>query len=137
EDVLNATCTTAGGKVLASLPDYKKCQAGTIANINGRLVCDAGDTPTGAYSKSCAGKTISNGRLRALCKTKRGEYQPASLASYERCIPNSITSVNGTLVCDWSEYPRGSYTKSCFFKKTNGPTLIASCLTKRGELQPT
>jgi hypothetical protein len=80
---------------------------------------------------------MSGGRLRALCKTRSGAYQPASLASYDKCVPNSISNTNGRLVCDWSEYPSGSYTKSCFFKRTSGTMLIASCLSKKGELEPT
>jgi hypothetical protein len=138
EDVLTATCTTAAGaSVAASLADYKKCLAGTIANIGGRLVCDVDGSPKGAYAKTCVGKNVSNGSLKALCPTKAGAYQSASLASYERCLPNSIANVNGALVCDWAEHPAGNYTKSCFFKKTNGSMLIASCLTKQGELQAT
>ena len=138
EEVLNARCTTASGtKVAASLADYKKCLPGTIINIDGKLVCDADDSPKGAYAKSCVGKDVSNGTLKALCKTKSGAYHSASLAGYKSCIPDSIANANGTLVCDWTEYPGGNYTKSCFFKKTSGSMLIASCLTKMGDLQAT
>ena len=137
DDVLKATCTVANGVVEASLADYAKCLPGSINNINGRLVCDVDGTPKGAYDKSCVGKNVSGGALKALCKNRSGEYQPASLASVDKCIPNSISNTNGSLVCDWSEHPSGSYTKSCFFKRTSGTMLIASCLTKKGELQAT
>ena len=137
DQTLKATCTVANGIVEATLPDYGKCLPGTINNIGGRLVCDVDGTPKGGYDKSCVGKNVSGGALKALCKTRSGAYQSASLASYDKCIPNSISTVNGSLVCDWSEYPSGSYTKSCFFKRTSGTMLIASCLTRRGELQPT
>jgi hypothetical protein len=138
ESTLSATCTTgSGAKVGASLADYKRCLSGTIANLDGRLVCDADGTPRGPYSKSCMGKDVGNGRLNALCKNKSGAYVPVSLRDYKSCIPDSIVNANGALACDWSEYPAGNYTKSCFFKKTRGTMLIANCLTKRGELQPT
>jgi hypothetical protein len=137
DQVLKATCTVPNGIVEASLADYGKCLPGTINNIGGRLVCDVDGTPKGAYDKSCVGKSLSGGRLRALCKNRAGEYQPVSLASADKCVPNSISYTNGRLVCDWSEFPSGLYTKSCFFKRTNGTMLIASCLTKTGELQAT
>jgi hypothetical protein len=137
-DVLSATCRAAGDTVVsASLPDYKKCVPGTILNINGRLVCDSGDSPKGAYSRSCVGTSAGGGKLTALCETRAGTYQSASLGSYERCLPGSIVNANGTLACDWTEFPAGSYTKSCFFKKTNGSRLTALCLTRKGELQAT
>jgi hypothetical protein len=136
ESVLSATCTTGGGaKVAASLPDYEKCLAGTIANVGGRLVCDTGGSPKGPYSKSCVGKDASDGTLSALCMTRAGAYVPASLRNYEGCLADSIANANGALVCDWTEYPAGNYAKSCFFKKTSGRMLTALCLTKAGDLQ--
>lgn len=138
DKVLSATCTTGKGeKVAASLPDYETCLKGTIANIDGRLVCDAQGTPKGPYAKSCVAKSVGNKNLSALCQNKSGAYVSAVVRDYEDCIPNSIVNVNGKLVCDWTEYPPGGYTKSCYFKKTNGGMLTASCLTKSGELQPT
>ena len=138
ENNLTATCTTStGAKVVSSLAEYKRCIAGTIANLDGRLVCDEDGTPRGPYAKSCMGKDVGNGKLNALCQNKKGAYVAASLRDYKSCIPDSIVNANGTLVCDWSEYPAGNYTKSCFFKKTRGNLLIANCLTRSGELQPT
>jgi hypothetical protein len=137
-DVLSATCTLGSGeKVVASLPDYKRCLSGTIDNLGGRLVCDSDGTPRGPYSKSCVDKNVGNGKLIALCKSRSGTYVSASLRDYKSCIPDSIVNANGSLVCDWTEYPAGNYTKSCFFKKTSGTMLIASCQTRTGELQPT
>jgi len=138
EGVLNATCATGGDtKVATSLANYKNCLPGTIANINGTLLCDADGSPQGPYSKTCVGKNVGNGNLAASCMNRSGAYVPASLRSYKSCIPGSIANANGALVCDWTEHPAGSYTKSCFFKKTSGTMLIASCLTKAGDLQPT
>jgi hypothetical protein len=137
ENQLTATCTVSGGVVTASLADFKNCLPGTIANLGGTLVCDREGTPEGQYAKSCMGKWVSNGALKGLCKTRSGAYKSASLGSYERCVPGSIANLNGALVCDWTEVPAGSYTKSCFFKKTSDAMLIASCLDKRGDLLPT
>jgi hypothetical protein len=114
--VLAATCADASGRAVRSRIDVNNCGS-TIANANGRLVCDGGGRgpgrydayedrpmrprgrglPPGSWRASCADPQMDGPVLTAVCATPGGRGRPSSIDA-RSC--GSIGNRYGQLVCE-------------------------------------
>ncbi|MEM7008204.1 MAG: CVNH domain-containing protein [Thermodesulfobacteriota bacterium] len=131
---LKASCERADGSWNNTKLNYKKCK-GDISNNNGELSCRGagGKIPKGSYRDSCKNAYVEGSYLYANCKKKNGGWNKSSI-NYRNCN-KEIKNDNGNLVCGGghSNYPSGSYKKSCKNLYMEGKYLEADCKNDNGK----
>ncbi len=88
--------------------------------------------PTGSYTKTCSGITMSGDTLQASCTRMDGSKAQTELPFASSCV-GDIGNVNGVLACAG---PNGSYSITCTGISVSGNTLNATCRTKAGQMVP-
>ena len=130
---LRAKCETRNGSWNKTNINYKKCK-GDISNNNGELSCNGqgGKIPKGSYRDSCKNSYVEGSTLYANCKKNNGGWHKTSM-NYRSCNKD-IKNDNGKLVCgsNNSDYPKGSYKKSCKNLYMEGKVLEADCKNDNG-----
>ena len=133
---LKAQCEKRNGKWNNSSLNFKNCK-GDISNDNGELTCDKGGEakiPKGSYKDTCKDSYVEGKWLYSKCKKKNGNWNNTSL-KYKDCNKD-IKNDNGNLTCgggDNSNYPKGSYKKSCKNLYMEGNLLEADCKNDNGK----
>ncbi len=131
-NMLAASCRDTGGKFRRTqLADFGRCNAGSIANSNGALVCTRGQPPGGSYAASCRQISRNGNDLFAECRQIGGAY-------VRLCGSAGISNDDGVLKCaNGVAIPNGSFRQSCRAWFADGGDLVASCRRKNGSYQPT
>lgn len=132
---LKAKCEKRNGNWNSTSINYKQCK-GDISNNNGELSCNGGGSkiPRGSYRDSCKNSYVEGNRLYSNCKKKNGSWNKSSI-NYKNCNKD-IKNDNGRLTCGGgnnSNFPKGSYKKSCKNLYKEGGTLEADCKKDNGK----
>jgi len=133
---LKAKCQKQNGSWNNTKLNYKNC-TGDIRNDNGELSCKGGGgakIPKGSYRDSCKNSYVEDGKLYSNCKKNNGGWNKTSI-NYKNCNKD-IKNDNGNLTCGGgnnSNFPKGSYKKSCknLYKENN--ILEADCKNDNGK----
>lgn len=132
---LKAKCEKRNGSWNSTKINYKKCK-GDISNNNGELSCNGGGSkiPKGSYRDTCRDSYVEGGRLYSQCKKKNGSWNKTSI-NYKNCNKD-IKNDNGKLSCgsgNNSDFPKGSYKKSCKNLYMEAKVLEADCKNDNGK----
>jgi len=133
---LKAKCEKKNGNWNSTSINYKKC-SGDISNSNGELSCNGGGggkIPKGSYRDSCKNSYVEGNRLYSNCKKNNGGWNKSSI-NYKNCNKD-IKNDNGKLTCGGgnnSDFPKGSYKKSCKNLYMEGKYLEADCKNDNGK----
>ncbi|HWZ43537.1 MAG TPA: CVNH domain-containing protein [Candidatus Saccharimonadales bacterium] len=102
-NTLHASCKTRDGRFVATTLDNINQCAGPIEEFDGQLACSTGALPPGSYRDSCRDIIRAGTLLRASCRAQSGQFVPASLDRFDRCI-GGIVNFNGALRCGSPQY---------------------------------
>lgn len=129
---LRASCQNrAGGWVPTSLTEAFQCH-GDISNFDGQLRCNRGvETPRGSYQQTCRDMWAEGTTLHASCSNGSGGWTPSTLTTFPSCV-GDIFNFAGTLACNRTALPDGSFRQSCSDIWIDGDTLRAHCRTSGG-----
>jgi len=134
---LKAKCEKRNGSWNNTKLNYKNCK-GDITNNNGELSCNGGGggskIPKGSYRDSCKNSYVEGRTLYSNCKKNNGGWNKSSM-NYKNCNKD-IKNDNGKLTCGGgnnSNFPKGSYKKSCKNLYKEGNLLEADCKNDNGK----
>ena len=86
--------------------------------------------PSGSYQQSCQDCTAVDHVLSCNCFDRGGALRNSCIDA-RRC-GESISNDNGSLVCEGSSFPHGSYIKSCKKSRYKGALFACSCADRNG-----
>ena len=133
---LNASCRRQDGVWQSTtLANFDRC-IGDIANLNGMLRCNKGDSPpAGSYQRTCRDIWIEETILHASCKRRNGDWLTSSLDTKD--CRGEIYNLDGYLSCFLGSTmpPPGSYLQTCRDVSLVEGVLRASCKKLDGRWQ--
>jgi len=135
-NVLWAVCDKRDGTSQKSTLRYLQCE-GDISNNNGVLTCKkkpGKKPPSGSYQSTCKNIRVDGKQLKAKCQKRNGSWNNTSI-NYKNCNKD-IKNDNGKLTCgssNNSNFPKGSYKKSCKNLYMEGKVLEADCKNEKGK----
>lgn len=137
-DALAASCKDGSGNFRrTNLIGFATCNAGSIANNAGTLVCSRGTIPAGSYQASCRMFQRKGTELYAQCRQRDNDWVNSSIKRADLCT-GPIGNDDGVMKCaNGRTLPQGSYRDSCRAWFADGPDLVASCEGKDDEHMPT
>lgn len=92
--------------------------------------------PNGTYKKTCRNINYNPtaDRVTASCKRISGSWNNTQFSNCNQCLASrgDIENCNGTIECTGIGIPNvGSYKRSCFCCRMEGPTLRCYCITRK------
>lgn len=97
-NILKCSCLDRKGVLRRSGINFSRCD-GSIANDDGRLICEGDIFPAGTYGQTCKNCRFNGDVFVCRCADRKGRFVRARI-KYQNCGSGSLRNQDGLLICD-------------------------------------